>query len=161
MFVSNLTFLNFQFKNNFEFLDQICPRNTFMIKNKKSEHHYWIPHIQISLGTKFQLKLTILIFFYQICPKRAFLVKNGKIALVRASMVVTYYTKLFRTGADRCIGILMSLLLLVAEKITRMSRAPFEIIITRMSKSWYKTFYSKQKIQKPQKDEKLVSQKNG
>ena len=62
MFVSNLTFLNFQFKKNFEFLDQICPRNTFMIKNKKREHHYLIAHIQISLGTKFQLKLTILIF---------------------------------------------------------------------------------------------------
>ena len=30
-------------------------------------------------------------------------------------MVVTYYTKLFRTGADRHNGILMSLLLLVAE----------------------------------------------
>ena len=31
-------------------------------------------------------------------------------------MVVTYYIKLFRTGADRYNGILMSLLLLVAEK---------------------------------------------
>ena len=30
-------------------------------------------------------------------------------------MVVTYYIKLFRTGADRHNGILMSLLLLVAE----------------------------------------------
>ena len=29
-----------------------------------------------SLGTKFQLKLTILIFFYKICPKRVFLVQN-------------------------------------------------------------------------------------
>ena len=41
---------------------------------------------------------------------------NIKIALLRASMVVTYYIKLFRTGADRYNGILMSLLLLVAEK---------------------------------------------
>ena len=41
---------------------------------------------------------------------------NVKIALLRASMVVTYYIKLFRTGADRYNGILMSLLLLVAEK---------------------------------------------
>ena len=32
-------------------------------------------------------------------------------------MVVTYYIKLFRTGADRHNGILMSLLLLVAETI--------------------------------------------
>ena len=42
---------------------------------------------------------------------------NAKIALLRASMVVTYYIKLFRTGADRHNGILMSLLLLVAETI--------------------------------------------
>ena len=42
-FVSNFTL------NNFEFLDQICPRKIFMVKNRKSEHHHWIPHIQISL----------------------------------------------------------------------------------------------------------------
>ena len=34
-------------------------------------------------------------------------------------MVVTYYIKLFRTGANRYNGILMSLLLLVAETIIR------------------------------------------
>ena len=46
-----------------------------------------------------------------------FPVENGKLALVRASMVVTYYIKLFYTGADRHNGILMSVLLLVAETI--------------------------------------------
>ena len=40
---------------------------------------------------------------------------NAKIALFRASMVVTYYIKLFQMGADRPNGILMSLLLLVVE----------------------------------------------
>ena len=40
---------------------------------------------------------------------------NAKIAILRASMVVTYYIKLFRTGADRHNGILIPLLLLVAE----------------------------------------------
>ena len=50
-------------------------------------------------------------------PKRKFPVKNGKISLVLESMVVTYYVKPFRTGADRHNGILMSLLLLVAETI--------------------------------------------
>ena len=38
---------------------------------------------------------------------------NAKIALLRASMVVTYYIKLFRMGVDRRNGTLMSLLLLV------------------------------------------------
>ena len=74
-------------------------------------------HIQINLGTKFQLKLTILIFFDQIYPRREFLLENGKIALKRASTVVIYYIKLFRTGANRHNGILMSLLLLDAETI--------------------------------------------
>ena len=36
---------------------------------------------------------------------------NAKIALLLASMVFTYYIKLFWTGADRHNGILMSLLL--------------------------------------------------
>ena len=40
---------------------------------------------------------------------------NAKIALLRASMAITYYIKLFRTGVDRYSGILMSLLLLFAE----------------------------------------------
>ena len=40
---------------------------------------------------------------------------NAKIALLRASIVVTYYIKLFRTGSDRHNGTLRSLLLLVAE----------------------------------------------
>ena len=40
---------------------------------------------------------------------------NAKIAILRVSMVVTYYIKLFRTGADRHNGILIPLLLLVAE----------------------------------------------
>ena len=40
---------------------------------------------------------------------------NAKIALLCASMVVTYYIKLFLTGADRHNGILKSLLLLVVE----------------------------------------------
>ena len=38
---------------------------------------------------------------------------------LRASMVATYYIKLFRTEADRHNGILMSLLLLVAETISK------------------------------------------
>ena len=40
---------------------------------------------------------------------------NAKITVLRASMIITYNIKLFRTGADRHNGILMSLLLLVAE----------------------------------------------
>ena len=41
--------------------------------------------------------------------------KNAKLELLRASIVVTYYIKLFHTRDDRQNVILMSLLLLVAE----------------------------------------------
>ena len=52
---------------------------------------------------------------------------NAKIALLRASMVVTYYIKHFQTAADRHNSILMSLLLIVAEtkNVKRFSR-PFK-----------------------------------
>ena len=46
---------------------------------------------------------------------------DAKIALLHASMVVTYYIQLFQTGADRLNGILISLLLLAAETITSVS----------------------------------------
>ena len=41
--------------------------------------------------------------------------RSAKVTFLRSSMVVTSYIKLFQTGVDRNIGILMSLLLLVAE----------------------------------------------
>ena len=49
--------------------------------------------------------------------KIGFIDWNSKMALLRASMVTTYYIKLFGTGADKHNGILMCLLLLVAEAI--------------------------------------------
>ena len=49
----------------------------FLVENRKSEHQHWIVHIQISVGNKFQLQLTSLIF-WQIYPKRVFPVKNEK-----------------------------------------------------------------------------------
>ena len=49
------------------------------VQNKKSEHHHRILHIRNSLGTKFQLKLTILNFLDQINPKRVLESKIKKI----------------------------------------------------------------------------------
>ena len=45
------------------------------------------------------------------------LANNSNMALLCASMVVTYYIKLFRTGTDRHNGILMSLLLVAETNI--------------------------------------------
>ena len=45
-------------------------------------------------------------------------------------MVLTYYIKLFLTGADRHSGILMSLLVLVAEAISLSYNVePFEVLM--------------------------------
>ena len=57
VFVSNFT-LNKQFW----YFGSNLPKKVFPVKNWKSEHNHWIPHIQISFGTKFPIKLTILIF---------------------------------------------------------------------------------------------------
>ena len=58
---------------------------------------------------------------------------NAKIALFHVCMVVTYYIKLFRTWADRRHGILISLLLLVAETtMTPESRCFRKTILNRL-----------------------------
>ena len=47
-------------------------------KRKKSEHHHWILHVQISVGTKFQLKVTILMFWTKFGQKGYFYSKTKK-----------------------------------------------------------------------------------
>ena len=73
VFVSNFTL------KKFKFLDQIYQRKIFIFKNRKSEYHHWILHIQISLGTKFQFKLTTLIFLRRFTQKEFFWSKTEKV----------------------------------------------------------------------------------
>ena len=98
------------------FWTKFAPKKVFPVENRKSEHYHLILHIWISPGTKFQPKLTILINCqFSKLPKKAISgIKQGYCILC-ASMVDNYYIKLFCTGADRCNGILMSLLVLVTE----------------------------------------------
>ena len=98
--------------DNFDFLDQLCPKRVIAVKNGKSEHYHWILLIRISLRIpNFSLNWEFW-FFYQICPNRNFPVVNEKNAPVRVSIVITYYTKSLRTSSDRHNGIWMSLFLL-------------------------------------------------
>ena len=53
---------------NFDCLDQTCPKWAFLVENRKIEHLLWILH-RCDLGTKFQLKLTILIFWTKFAQK--------------------------------------------------------------------------------------------
>ena len=57
--------------NNFDFLEQLCPKTVLPPKNR-GEHHYWVLHCQISLITKLQLETTILIFSSKFEQKRYF-----------------------------------------------------------------------------------------
>ena len=50
----------------------------FSVENAKSKHHQWILLIQISLGSKVQLKLTILIFWTKFDQKGYFRSKTKK-----------------------------------------------------------------------------------
>ena len=56
-------------EKNFDFLDQISPERLFPVESGKKEHRHGILHIQISLGTKFYFKLTILIFGLNLLKK--------------------------------------------------------------------------------------------
>ena len=60
-------------------MDQISPKMVFPVKNRKSESHHGILHIQISLGTKFQFKLTSLILWTKLTQKRYFRWRTGKV----------------------------------------------------------------------------------
>ena len=87
--------------------------------SKTVYHIPWSYEVKLS-NIKHQSRLKVL----QDCMRCVMVCKigftnwNTKITLLRSSMVVTCYIKLFQTGANRHNGILMSLFLLVAETIT-------------------------------------------
>ena len=51
----------------------------FRVENEKSKHHNWILHIRISVGIKFDLKLTILTFWTKFLQKGHFWSKKSKV----------------------------------------------------------------------------------
>ena len=62
-------------------LDQICPEKLFLVSSRKSENHYWILHIQITLNTKFQLKIAILYCSTKFDHKRFFWSKAEEVRI--------------------------------------------------------------------------------
>ena len=53
-------------------MDQIYPKKEVSDLKQKSEHRHWTLHIRISLGTKFHLKLRIMIFSTKFPQKGCF-----------------------------------------------------------------------------------------
>ena len=80
-------------------------------------NRHWALHIWIILGTKFQLKLTILIFWTKFLKKCISGMKQKNHSFASVYSRYLYYIKLFRMGANRHNSILMSLLLLITETI--------------------------------------------
>ena len=54
------------------------PKKSTSSQKQKSEQHHWILHIRIWLATKFQLKVTILIFWTKFAKKGYFWSKTRK-----------------------------------------------------------------------------------
>ena len=59
-------------------MDQIFSKKVLPIKNKKSEFHHWILQVRINVGTKFQFRLIILIFWTKFAQIWLFPLKNKK-----------------------------------------------------------------------------------
>ena len=80
------------------FLPLFTKKGVSSLKQKK-----WKLLLDFAYSNQFRYQISVFAdsfdFFNHICPKRIFLVENGKIALVHASMVITYYIKLFRTSS--------------------------------------------------------------
>ena len=66
-------------KKNQALFTFVYRKGRFWYKTEKGEHHHWILHIWFSLGTKFQLKLTTLIFWTKVAQKGYFRSKTEKV----------------------------------------------------------------------------------
>ena len=64
--------LNFSFNKQFWFSEKISEKSILLVENTKNEHHYWILHIEISLSTNFQFKLTIAYFWTKFAKKGSY-----------------------------------------------------------------------------------------
>ena len=82
--------------DNTDNLDQICPKKS--ISGRKQ--HHWILHIQISLGIKFHLKLTIVTIWTKFAQKGHFWSKTKKseqghwFLHIRISLCIKFHFKL-------------------------------------------------------------------
>ena len=74
-----------------------CPKSIIPIKNRKSEHHYWILHIRFSLGTKFQLQLIISTFWTKFVQKAYSRSKSELLKLI----ILIFWTKFSPKGNFR------------------------------------------------------------
>ena len=88
---------NISLNIQFWFFGLSLPKRGNSSQKRKSEHHQWILHIRISIGTKFKLKLIIWIFLTKFVQKGNFRSKTEKSHLcVRPLSLLTMLN--FSTG---------------------------------------------------------------
>ena len=90
------------FSLTFLFWTKFAPKKVFSVENGKSEHRHWILQNQISIGTKFQLILTILFFWTKFTRKGYFwskMWKVNKFACIHGRLLLYYI--FFFVVADR------------------------------------------------------------
>ena len=79
------------------FLRPNLPKKGCFRSKSRIEHHHWILYIQISLSTKFQFKLTILIFWTKLVQKRYFWLKTQKVDITMGFQlkltILSFWTK--------------------------------------------------------------------
>ena len=91
---------NFSLNWQFCFFGPNFPKKVLSVENRKSQLYHWIVDIRISLGTKIQLKQTILIFWTKFTQKRVSLVENRKnehhhwVLHIRISLGIKFQCKL-------------------------------------------------------------------
>ena len=88
--------------DNPDFIDQTWPKKVFPIQNRKSEHHHFILHIRISLGIKFHLKMTTLIFWTKCPPTEYFRSEHTKWAAPLNSPYLTFFGYQISASTDSC-----------------------------------------------------------
>ena len=71
------------------------------LKQKTNEQHHRILHMRISLGTKFQVKLTFLIFLIKFVQKRTFRSKTEKSTFPHGDRQTQWYCNAFSPSGHR------------------------------------------------------------
>ena len=69
---------NFSLKQEFWLFGPNLPKKGISSQKQKRQSHQWVLHIRISVGTKFEHKVTILIFWTKFAPKSHFHLKTKK-----------------------------------------------------------------------------------
>ena len=73
---------NFSLNWQFWLFGPVLPQTDIASQKRKSDHQHWTINIRISLDTKFQLKLIIVISWTNVAPKKVFPIENEKVTSI-------------------------------------------------------------------------------